>query len=82
MITLDTTMVDYDYMGAFTGEAGWRHPTVTLTTYELILVTEGEVFLFEGETEYTLRRGAYILLSPGIPHGGTRSPRGTGCGCV
>ena len=72
MITLGTTTVDYDYMGAFTGEAGWRHPTVTLTTYELILVTEGEVFLFEGETEYTLRRGDYILLSPGIPHGGTR----------
>ena len=72
MIVLGETKIEYEYMGAFSGETGWCHPTVCLTTHELILVTEGDVFLFEGESEYHLQRGDYILLSPSITHGGYR----------
>ncbi len=58
-------------MGLFDIEEEWIHPTVTVATHELILVIEGTVNIREGETEYSLKKGDMLLLSPDIEHGGT-----------
>ena len=70
MLTLNDTVIRYEYMGVFTGKEDWVHPAVTTETYELILVHEGKVYLEEGEVRYALSRGDYLLLAPHVPHRG------------
>ena len=64
--------VDFHYAGLFRTEREWIHPERIETTYEIIYVTKGEVWMREGETEFCLRRGQLVLLMPGICHVGSR----------
>ncbi len=43
----------------------------TLLDYVLFIVTSGTMYITEGETEYTVKKGEMLLLSPGIKHFGT-----------
>ena len=63
--------VQFGYAGLFRSETKWIHPKRTETTYEIILVTHGEVCLREGEQEYHLQKGQLLLLEPHRCHWGT-----------
>lgn len=71
------TKTDFVYMGLFTSREEWSHPHVTESTYEIIYVTEGEVYLREDENEYVLGKGDLIVLRPGIEHYGSRHTQNT-----
>lgn len=62
----------YNMVGEFRSARDWIHPTRVIESYELILVTEGTVYLQENGTEYELHSGDMILLEPNITHGGYR----------
>lgn len=76
MIRIENTSVSYEYMGLFTTNEDWIHPQVKEKTYEIIYVTSGEVFLFEGDTEYNLHENDLVVLSPGVLHGGSKQSTG------
>lgn len=71
MISFDNIELSYSHMGLFDSERPWIHPTVTVSTYEIIYVTEGFVHIREGETVYHLKKGDMLLLEPNVEHGGT-----------
>ena len=72
MITVNGTDISYSNMGLFDSDKEWIHPTVTVDTYEIIYVVEGQVHIREGETAYDLGKGDMLLLEPGVEHGGTQ----------
>lgn len=47
------------------------------TEYILYIITDGVMYLTEGETEYTLRAGDFLLLDPSRCHFGRKSSRCT-----
>ncbi len=71
MITINGVNLEYLYMGLFNSEKPWIHPTVTIDSYEIILVLCGTVKLREDKTEYSLKRGDMLLLDRNVEHGGT-----------
>lgn len=64
--------VRYVHSGKFSSRDTWRHGERIITSYELILVTKGEVAIHTGNEAYTLHPGDVLRLDPGVPHGGTR----------
>lgn len=62
----------YSSGGLFTSETAWQHSTRSIDTFELILVTQGTVYLQENGKEFELNVGEYLLLYPDRIHGGTR----------
>ena len=76
MITINGVELCYSNMGRFDSDIDWIHPTVTVKTYEIIYVIEGEVHIREGEDTYDLEKGELLLLSPDVEHGGTQQSHG------
>lgn len=73
MIRFDNgTSLDFMNMGLFIGGKAWIHPEVSIATYELIYVTEGEVFIEENGKYYHLKQGDLMCLRPGVMHRGYR----------
>ena len=72
MNTLIHPNIHFHYAGLFQKEGTWSHPERTESTYEIIYVTRGEVFLTEEDREYRLREGQLLLLSPHVCHRGSR----------
>lgn len=71
MITLGAELtLQYDGMGLFDTDAEWIHPIVTVDTYEIIFVVAGDVRIYEGEHRFCVHPGEWLLLSPGVEHGG------------
>ena len=70
------TVFEFSNMGLFDIRTGWIHPTVTIDTYEIIFVTDGQVHIREKENKYDLKAGDMIILYPGVEHGGTRYSEG------
>lgn len=68
----DFSFSQFDGGGKFSSAGPWIHGQRVIESYELIVVTRGTVYLREGEQHFTLRPNDYILLHPGIPHGGDR----------
>ncbi|MBQ8720001.1 MAG: AraC family transcriptional regulator [Clostridia bacterium] len=68
--------ITFSYGGLFQSESEWIHPRKIETTYEIIYVVEGEVFMAEsrpdGEREIHARSGELFLLSPDTLHYGTK----------
>jgi AraC-like DNA-binding protein len=63
---------DFINAGKFISQGrGRRHPVRVIDSAELICVVSGKLEMFEGEKCYTVEAGNYLLLSPGIRHGGT-----------
>ncbi|MBE6689897.1 MAG: helix-turn-helix domain-containing protein [Ruminococcaceae bacterium] len=71
MLKFNDVQLEYVNMGLFDSDKEWIHPTVTVNTYEIIYVVEGEIHIREGEQRYDLVKGDMLLLEPGIEHGGT-----------
>lgn len=65
--------IEFSYAGLFSTNESWIHPERTESTYEIICVKHGTVYLSEGDTEYSAKRGQVIILSPNVPHKGTRA---------
>jgi len=63
--------MSYSFSGRSVTDDAWIHPSRVIDTYVVILVTQGEIFLCEDNTDYHLIAGDMILLRPGINHHGT-----------
>ena len=72
MIDLANCDFEFDYAGMFLSEGQWIHPERSESTYEIIFVTKGEVYIEEGGEEYRLTRSQAIILEPNVTHKGTR----------
>ena len=68
--------VKYVCAGHFTSQGSWRHPDITVPTWEIIYITHGTAYLYEGEREFTVSEGDALLFAPGIKHGGTQDSPG------
>lgn len=55
----------YNWAGKFEApDENWIHMTRELVDYELILMTEGILYIAASEKEYTVKKGEYALLVP------------------
>lgn len=72
MSILQNSGIHFEYAGLFQSGREWIHPERIERTYEIIYVTEGEVYIEEAGREHHLRRGQLLLLAPETPHRGTR----------
>lgn len=59
-------------IGEFQSRGKWIHPDITVATYELIFVLEGEVHIAEEDSQYTLCPNELMILEPGKRHYGFR----------
>lgn len=76
MLTKEDRNVTFEFMGLFQTEEEWIHPKRTEQTFELIYVTEGDVFLEEEGTPIHLSKGDLYLLRPHLCHQGTKPSLG------
>ena len=53
-------------------ERGWRHLTRQLFEYEMMIVTEGELYIADEDSEYHVKAGEYLIMSPTRYQHGTR----------
>ena len=67
---------EFRCMGLFTYQGEWIHPRQIETTYEIIYVTQGEVFMHDGDRDIVASAGQLMLLYPGILHFGNRVTSG------
>lgn len=74
MVHLDLrTPVELLWFGEFISpESGWKHLTRRLFEYELMVVTEGVLFIADEDREYEVHAGEYLLMSPTVHQHGTR----------
>lgn len=74
----DTTKeFTYHWCGIFTSPNNdWIHITRSREDYELMVVTEGTLYIADHEQEYTVSRGEYLLMGPTPYQHGTKS---SGC---
>ena len=59
--------------GTFISAKEWRHPERKIDSIELIIVTDGEVFMHVEGTPHHLLPGDVLRILPGEEHGGTKS---------
>lgn len=61
------------WFGEFLSPArGWKHLTRRLYEYELMIVTEGVLFIADADREYEVHAGEYLIMSPTRRQHGTR----------
>ncbi|MGN0505733.1 MAG: AraC family transcriptional regulator [Lachnospiraceae bacterium] len=64
----------YHWCGKFVSpDSEWIHLTRNLTDYELIVVTEGTLFIADDTQEYTVLPGEYLLMTPTVFQHGVKS---------
>lgn len=63
--------VSFSYAGFFQNSGSWIHPKRTEKTYEIIYVTEGEVYMREGDKDIHARKDQLFILRPDECHYGT-----------
>lgn len=56
-------------------DKGWKHLTRTLYEYELMIVTEGTLWIADEREEYEIHAGEYLIMSPTRFQHGTRECR-------
>ena len=78
ILSCDTSLeFHFHWCGKFTSpNSDWIHLTRSLEDYELMIVTDGILSIADHETEYTIRKGEYLLMSPTSYQHGTKS-----CNC-
>lgn len=64
--------IEFDYAGLFYTDRTWRHPDRVGKNYEIMYVTQGEMYIQEEDRRYSLKRGQVLILSPGKRHLGYR----------
>ncbi len=64
---------EFHWCGKFTPPSDeWVHLTRTLYDYELMVVTEGTLYIADHEKEYIVKKGEYLLMPPTPHQHGTR----------
>ena len=63
--------------GHFSTKKKWRHPTATVSTWEMIYMIEGEAHLYEGDSHFDAGAGDAFIFTPGLEHGGVEYSEGT-----
>lgn len=71
-----SSALSYSFCGQFVSDDPWIHPVRIIDTYEVLMPTQGEVYMQEDGTDYHLMPNDLILLRPGVQHGGTRISTG------
>ncbi len=67
------TPVDMLWFGEFISpQKDWKHLTRRLFEYEMMIVTEGELFIADDDREYLVKEGEYLIMSPTLVQRGTR----------
>lgn len=56
--------------GKFTSKGKWKHICRTIDSVELIIVLSGEVNMFVGNEDYSVKPGEILRITPGVCHGG------------
>lgn len=56
-------------------ERGWKHLTRVLYEYEMMIVTEGTLWIADENEEYEVQTGEYLVMSPTRHQHGTRECR-------
>lgn len=70
--------VTYNWVGKFEApNEDWIHLNRPLTDYELIIVTHGVLYISNGAIQHTVRKGEYLIMSPGDNQHGYRSSKCT-----
>jgi AraC-like DNA-binding protein len=64
--------IQFDYAGLFDSDRTWRHPDRVGKNYEIMYVTQGEMYIREEDRDYHLKRGQILILSPEKRHLGYR----------
>lgn len=77
MKSLSSENVHFCYGGLFSTDGEWIHPSRTEKTYELIYVTNSQVFLTVGSEPVCADKGQLLVLEPGICHTGSQTTVGT-----
>ncbi len=62
--------VHFVIAGKFTSRAEWIHPTITVPTTEIIILTDGIAYIEEEGEQYTLTPGSVLFLAPDKEHRG------------
>ena len=62
--------VQLDHAGRFVSRGRGRHGTRIIDSYELIFVQSGTLDMFEEERNFSVPSGSFLLLRPGLRHGG------------
>ncbi|MBO5883271.1 MAG: AraC family transcriptional regulator [Clostridia bacterium] len=73
MNILINSNIDFSFAGFFQSKGEWIHPRKIEKTYEIIYVTEGEVYMNEGGKDICAKAGDLILLEPEAFHFGTKT---------
>lgn len=64
---------EYRWCGKFTPPSNeWIHLTRQLVDYELMVVTEGTLYIADHEQEYAISKGEYLLMPPTSHQHGTK----------
>ncbi len=67
------TPVEMLWFGEFISpERGWKHLTRRLYEYEMMVVTEGVLYIADEDREYEVRAGEYLIMPPTRFQHGTR----------
>lgn len=76
MISLGKNKISYVYSGLFSTDNSWIHPSRTETTYEIIFVIDGVVYIEEDGVKYQLEKEDLLILKPNINHKGYKTSHG------
>ncbi len=61
----NTINPEYHWCGKFVApNEEWTHLTRALTDYELMVVTEGVLYISDGQNDYEVHPGEYLLMTP------------------
>ncbi|OPJ57731.1 AraC family transcriptional regulator [Clostridium oryzae] len=68
------TPLKYNFTGKFQAPSSeWRHFTRYMEDYELIVVTEGTVYIQEGNEQFALEKGEFKIFAPGSRQSGYKN---------
>lgn len=84
MVNVNTTLhnnLDFGFFdviipqngGLFLSRGKGIHPRRKITSYEIIFVIRGELYINEGGINYTVHENQTLMLEPGIEHFGTKN---------
>lgn len=62
----------YEMIGEFRSNGIWVHPDRVISTYELIFVLHGKVYITEEDIDYEVSENEMIILEPDKRHYGSR----------
>ena len=57
--------IQYNWCGKFVSPSPeWMHLTRNLIDFELIIITDGTLYIADSQKEYTVKKGEYLLMTP------------------